>query len=282
MLFFIVVGFGVFVLLHTAPGPLLIDKINSDRAIWRMPTLPDRDRVYLTFDDGPNPTATPALLDVLRREQVQATFFLIDKHVTAETAPIVTRMAAEGHGVALHSHTRVLMFLTPDALAARLTASADHIERLSGTRPCPAFRPHAGFRSQSMYDGLARLDHVLVGWGWNLWDWNWFRRRDARTIVPRLTKGVSDGDIVVIHDGHHENPRADRRYAVETTAQLIPALRARGFEFATICGDLRERRASMPARDRVSAKTQSDRRSDLPPRPQSVRASSGDRRSGAR
>lgn len=240
---FVIAGFGALALFHTAPAPLLLDKLAGDRAVWKMPVQPDRARVYLTFDDGPNPTATPALLDVLRRERAQATFFLIDKYVTSETAPIVSRMAAEGHDVALHSHTRALMFLTPEALAARLTASADHIEQVTGVRPCHAFRPHAGWRSRSMYEGVARLDHVLVGWGWNLWDWNWFRRREARTIVPRLSSRASNGDIVVIHDGHHKNPRADRRYAVETAAQLIPALRTRGFSFGTICGDLREWRA---------------------------------------
>jgi peptidoglycan-N-acetylglucosamine deacetylase len=146
-------------------------------------------------------------------------------------------MRAEGHDVALHSHSRVLMFLTPEQLSARLIASADHIEHLSGVRPCPAFRPHAGFRSQSMYDGLKRIDHVLVGWGWNSWDWNLFRRRAADAIAPRLTKVATDGRIFVIHDGHHKNPRADRRYAVETTAQLIPALRERGFSFGGICRD---------------------------------------------
>jgi peptidoglycan-N-acetylglucosamine deacetylase len=249
MLFFIVAAaFGAIVLFHTAPVPLLIDRVNSERAVWRMPARPAAPRVYLTFDDGPNPTATPELLDVLRRERVQATFFLIDKYVTAETAPIITRMRAEGHDVALHSHTRALMFLTPDALAARLRASADHIERLSGVRPCPAFRPHAGFRSQSMYDGLRRIDHVLVGWGWNSWDWNWFRRRAASSIVPRLTKVAQDGSIIVIHDGHHKNPRADRRYAVETAAQLIPSLRDRGFSFGAICQD-REANASAERRE---------------------------------
>jgi len=235
---FVAVAFGAVVLFHTAPAPMLIDRVNGDRAVWRMPPRPAAPRVYLTFDDGPNPTATPALLDVLSRERVPATFFLIDKYVTAETAPIVARMRADGHDVALHSHTRKLMFLTPEGLAARLTASADHIEDLSGVRPCAAFRPHAGFRSQSMYDGLERIDHVLVGWGWNSWDWNHFRRREASSIVPRLTKVASDGGIIVIHDGHHKNPRADRRYAVETAAQLIPALRERGFSFGAICRDL--------------------------------------------
>ena len=61
--------------------------------------------VYLTFDDGPNPDATPQLLDVLARHGVRATFFVIDKHLTRETAPIVRR-TFEGHAVAL-TGTRV-------------------------------------------------------------------------------------------------------------------------------------------------------------------------------
>ena len=77
--------------------------------------------VYLTFDDGPNPTATPQLLDALRETGARATFFLIDTHLTSETAPIVRRMFAEGHAVALHSDTRALMVKSPDGLAETLT-----------------------------------------------------------------------------------------------------------------------------------------------------------------
>ena len=58
--------------------------------------------VYLTFDDGPNPTATPELLDVSARHRVSATFFVLDQHLTRETAPIVRRTFEEGHAVAVH------------------------------------------------------------------------------------------------------------------------------------------------------------------------------------
>jgi peptidoglycan/xylan/chitin deacetylase (PgdA/CDA1 family) len=239
---FALIAIGSIVLAHAAPFPCAIDLINRDRAVWRLAHGATAPRVYLTFDDGPNPIATPDLLDVLRRERAVATFFVIDKYVTAETAPILQRMFAEGHDVALHSDTRRLMFLTPDALAATLTAAAARIERLAGRPPCRAFRPHAGFRSASMYAGLARIDYALVGWGWNLWDWNWFRKKTAESITPRLIDRVSDGDIVVMHDGHHKNGRADRRYTIETTAKLVPALRDRGFTFGTICDGLEMRR----------------------------------------
>jgi peptidoglycan/xylan/chitin deacetylase (PgdA/CDA1 family) len=192
--------------------------------------------VYLTFDDGPNPTATPELLDVLRDTGARATFFLIDAHITDATASLVRRMFDEGHGVALHSDTRALMVKTPDDLAALLIRNADRIERLAGQRPCPLFRPHAGWRSGAMYEALIKTDYRLVGWTWGLWDWNWYRAREAEGLAQRLTRRASDGDIVVMHDGHHANPDADRRYAVEATRLLVPALRARGYRFDALCG----------------------------------------------
>ena len=230
----IAVGAGVVALAHTAPAPFLFDLIAGSRSVWHMPkrTPPT---VYLTFDDGPNPTTTPDLLDVLAREQVLATFFLIDRHITDETAPIVRRMFADGHAVALHSATRAYMLMSADAFAQTLTAAADHIEQVAGRRPCPAFRPHAGWRSWSMYAGLKTIDHRLIGWSWMLWDWNWFRHRTADSVVRRVLGRIGSGDIVVMHDGDEKAPFKDQRHTVEATARLIPELRTRGFRFGTIC-----------------------------------------------
>lgn len=234
-LLLVAAGLSLMFLAHTAPFPFVLDSWVAGDAIWRMPVDDDRPTIYLTFDDGPNPTATPALLDVLAREGAHATFFVIDRHLNARTAPIVRRMFDEGHAVGLHSHTRRLMWLSPSDLASTLTAAADRIEQLAGSRPCRAFRPHAGWRSGQMFAGLARIDHVLVGWGWGLWDWNWYHAREADTLSQRFVRRASSGDIIVMHDGHHEDPRADRQYAIDATALLVPALRARGFTFGAIC-----------------------------------------------
>ena len=229
---FWIIGIAVAALAHTAPFPFVLDA--TDRTVWRMPVT-DPPTIYLTFDDGPNPAATPALLDALDRHDVAATFFVIDRHITQETAPIVQRAFEEGHAVALHSHTRRLMFLTRSAVAAHLQQAAARIEGLTGHRPCRSFRPHAGHRSVPMLMGAARAGYIVVGWGWMLWDFNWFRQKTPDALVPRLADHASAGDILVIHDGHHEDPEADRRYAVETADRLIPELKARGFQFGTIC-----------------------------------------------
>lgn len=219
---------------HTAPFPFLLERFAPAHALWEMPES-DPPAVYLTFDDGPNPAATPALLDVLRRERARATFFLIGDHLNDETAPIVRRIVAEGHAVAIHSNTRGLMLKTPAEFETFLADAALTIERMSGAPPCRLFRPHAGWRGGAMYAGAARAGYRIVGWGWGLWDWNWYRKREGPEVASRIARRASNGDIVVLHDGHHVDPRADRTYAIDAVSHLVPALRARGFHFLPLC-----------------------------------------------
>lgn len=235
MLWLVIAGFGTIFLAHTAPFPFLLESFAPSRSVWRMPSQGREPMIYLTYDDGPNPAATPALLDVLRDTGARATFFLIDAHLTEATAPIVRRMFEEGHAVALHADTRALMIKTPEDFAELLMRNAARIQQLAGGQPCRLFRPHAGWRSGSMYEGLARIDHRLVGWSWGLWDWNWYRPREAEGLAQRLVRGASAGDIIVMHDGHHVDPEPDRRYAVEATRQLVPGLKARGYGFGVLC-----------------------------------------------
>jgi len=229
----VLVGVGLIVLAHTAPAPLFLEALVGDRAVWHMPRA-QPPTVYLTYDDGPNPSTTPALLDVLARERVHATFFLIDEHVNVETAPIVRRMFADGHAVAQHSGKRWLLLKSPSGLAATLVMAADRIERFGGQRPCRAFRPHGGWRSIAMYRGLRQIDYDLIGWGWMLWDVDPLRRRVADRVVDRLISRASAGDLVVMHDGDEKAPRKPQPQTVEATARLIPALRARGLSFGTV------------------------------------------------
>jgi peptidoglycan/xylan/chitin deacetylase (PgdA/CDA1 family) len=79
------------------------------------------------------------------------------------------------------------------------------------------------------------IDYTLVGWSWGLWDWNWYRPIEAQSLARRLAGRASPGDIIVMHDGHHVNPTADRQYAIDATRQLVPALKARGYELGVLC-----------------------------------------------
>ena len=72
-----------------------------------------------------------------------------------------------------------------------------------------------------MLVGAARAGYTVVGWGWMLWDFNWFRARSAESSFRRIAGRVSDGDIIVMHDGHHVNPRADRGWAALVIAGTL-------------------------------------------------------------
>jgi peptidoglycan/xylan/chitin deacetylase (PgdA/CDA1 family) len=228
--------FGMFALAHMAPFPFLLEAFRPTGSLWHVEAAAGAPpTIYLTFDDGPNPDWTPPLLDALQEHGVRATFFLIDEHITADTTPIVRRMADEGHAIGLHSGTRRLMITEPNALATTLQEAASRIRSITAREPCRLFRPHAGWRSTTMYQALGKIGYRLAGWSWGMWDWDWWRGRHATRIAERLARKASAGDIVVIHDGHHKNPRADRRHAAETIRRLAPVLQARGFMFDTLC-----------------------------------------------
>ena len=238
MLLALAIGIGaVAILSHTAPAPFLFEAFRPSRSLWRLPPAPGAPKaIYLTFDDGPNPQWTPALLDALRETGARATFFLIDEHITIDSASVVRRIADEGHAIGLHSGTRQLLVMRPADLAARLQAAASRIEAITGTSPYRLFRPHAGWRSASMYEALASIDFRLAGWTWGMWDWDWWRQPRADRIATRLARKADPGDIIVIHDGHHKNPRADRRHAADAVRHLVPVLRREGYVFPALCG----------------------------------------------
>ena len=154
---------GLISLAHTAPFPFLLEYVGPGRSVWHAPSIEGGPIIYLTYDDGPNADATPALLEVLEREGVTATFFVIPRHVTEDTADIVRRAVDDGHMIALHSHTRGMLLKSRDELSQLLADQADEIERLSGHRPCPLFRPHAGWRGGELYAGLDRA-RLHAGW----------------------------------------------------------------------------------------------------------------------
>jgi peptidoglycan/xylan/chitin deacetylase (PgdA/CDA1 family) len=239
MIAIVALVFGVAALAHIAPFPFLFEAFRPSRSLWHVKSRPGTPpAVYLTFDDGPNPDWTPPLLDALHEHGIRATFFLIDEHITSETAPIVKRIADEGHAIGLHTGTRRLMVTAPDELARTLQRAAARIAAITGRAPCRLFRPHAGWRSTAMYEGLDRAGYTLAGWSWGMWDWHWWQTPRGARVASRLARKASAGDIIVIHDGHHVNPRADRRHAAETVRRLAPLLRSRGFEFGTLCNEL--------------------------------------------
>ena len=164
-------------------------------------TLPPTGRdVALTFDDGPHPVGTPAVLEILRARGAQATFFLVGEQVERHRS-LAADIAAAGHGIALHGHRHHLQLrVPPSALADDLRRAHALIAETTGHAPT-VYRPPYGVFSPAGLQ-IARRQ----GWEpmlWSKWGTDWRKFISPRTIAQRVTTGVVGGDVLLLHDADH-------------------------------------------------------------------------------
>ena len=198
------------------------------RVLGRLPTT--EKHVALTFDDGPNPVATPRILDVLKTEGVEATFFLLGRHV--ERWPdLAHRVAAEGHAIGNHGyHHRKLHFRGPGYVRLDLILGSDAIENAAGRKPALFRAPH-GFRSPWVTSIARELGQRTIGWTLGVWDSD---RPGAEVIVRRAVEGSRPGTILLLHDGDGYDEAGDRTQTAEALPQIIRELRDRGYRFVSL------------------------------------------------
>jgi len=199
-------------------GPAL-GKIESDRKV-----------VALTFDDGPNPDATPLILDTLREKGVRATFFILGSH--AERWPeLVRRISHEGHQIGNHGYFhRKLQFKSPFYVSRDIRLGIRAIKRAGAPAPRYFRAPH-GFRSPWTTPIASSYGERTVGWSLGVWDSD---RPGVDEIVRRTLEGVSPGSIVLLHDGDGYNPDGDRMQTAAALPKIIDCLKEQGYEFATL------------------------------------------------
>ncbi|PJE95766.1 polysaccharide deacetylase family protein [Streptomyces carminius] len=177
--------------------------------------------VALTFDDGPDPPDTTALLDVLARERVRAVFCLVGAQVEAHPE-IVRRIVAEGHLLGNHSfHHDDLEEWEPEAVRADLERTLAAIEAAVPGAEVPFFRAPYGHWGRTIRVA-GELGMRPLGWQLSVWDWE---PPGADELVRRMS-GVVPRGIILLHDGG-----GDRSQTVEAVATLIPRLRAEGWTF---------------------------------------------------
>jgi peptidoglycan/xylan/chitin deacetylase (PgdA/CDA1 family) len=165
--------------------------------ITRLPST--RTRVVgLTFDDGPDPEVTPAVLDLLEDAGARATFFCIGQRAEAYPA-VVAAIRARGHGVENHSYSHPNGFALrgPRGLRREILRAQEAIERSGGGRPS-LFRAPAGIQNPFLAAVLAKAGLSLVSWSRRGFD---TVTRDGARVATRLGRGLSAGDILLLHDG---------------------------------------------------------------------------------
>jgi peptidoglycan/xylan/chitin deacetylase (PgdA/CDA1 family) len=183
--------------------------------------------VALTFDDGPNPDATPLILDALKSRGVHATFFVLGRH--AERWPeLVKRVADEGHAIGNHGYYhRKLHFKSPAYVRDDLTRGTRMIEQAGGGRPTLFRAPH-GFRSPWVTSIARSLGQRTVGWSLGVWD---SARPGAEAIAERTVAGARPGAILLLHDGDGYDAAGDRMQTARAVPLLVDRLLAQDYRF---------------------------------------------------
>jgi peptidoglycan/xylan/chitin deacetylase (PgdA/CDA1 family) len=193
--------------------------------------LGDGDAVALTFDDGPHPQGTPAVLEALRERGATATFFLVGEQVIRYPT-LVAEIVAAGHGAELHCFRhRNNLRLGPrgfleDAERARAT-----IEEASG-QPVACYRPPYGIFSAPTLHAVKRR-----GWRpvlWSRWGRDWDRGATAESIARRSSAGIAAGDIVLLHDADYYSARGSWVRTAAALPLILDEIEACGLKMVSL------------------------------------------------
>jgi peptidoglycan-N-acetylglucosamine deacetylase len=180
-----------------------------------------RGEVAITIDDGPDPEVTPAVLALLERQGIRASFFCVGERV-ARFPQLARDIVARGHTIENHSehHLHRFSLLGPRGMRTEVGHAQASIAAVTGVAP-RFFRAPAGLRNPFLAPVLTRLGLDLVSWTRRGFD---TVSADAARVLARLTRGVAPGDILLLHDGHAARTAAGAPLILEVLPPLIAAL----------------------------------------------------------
>jgi poly-beta-1,6 N-acetyl-D-glucosamine synthase len=213
---------------HLAVSGAVLDLRSSTP---RAAPAPDRT-VALTFDDGPDPRWTPALLNVLARHHAKATFFVVGSRVLAHPS-LLRRVRADGNEIGVHTFTHVDMSTVSSwerNLQLSLTETA--VAGAAGVHPVLFRPPYSSTpaavttRDYAVYREIAQRGYLIALADFDSRDW---QRDGVDAIVGRATPPGMAGGIILFHDGG-----GDRSETVDAVDQLLTSLQSRGYRFVTV------------------------------------------------
>ena len=187
--------------------------------IWRANT--SSKVIYLTFDDGPIPEATPFILDTLDAFDAKATFFMVGERVNSETKHLLDREIQNGCELGNHSyaHPNMKELSTDDGLA-QFQMTDDLIAQYNNGQGATVIRFPYGNSTDEL---LASIGRPSIMWDVDTLDW---QTKNVQANISAVLDSVSPGDIILMHDIHETT--------VESCATIVPELINRGYELVTI------------------------------------------------
>jgi peptidoglycan/xylan/chitin deacetylase (PgdA/CDA1 family) len=194
--------------------------------LFGVPTcLPSPHGIALTFDDGPHAEGTPAVLDALARAGARATFFLVGEQVQ-RLPSLASEISAAGHAVGIHGYRHTLLLRrTPAALRDDFARAAEVIGNATGAAPT-LYRPPYGVFSLPALRLVRRLG--WSPWLWSRWGRDWERGATPASIAARATRGLSGGDVVLLHDADHYSSADSWRRTAAAMPSVLAAVSQSG------------------------------------------------------
>lgn len=187
--------------------------------------------IALTFDDGPHPRYTDAILDILKEYGIRATFFVVGENAALYHDEL-KRIADEGHEIGNHTYTHAdLKRIDKSALQKELEETERIIESLSGKRPA-VFRPPEGKCNETVVECANERGYTTVLWNVDPRDW---ASPTAKEVSDVILKNAQCGSVILCHD-YNSNGRSPTPDALRT---VIPMLKAMGYSFVTVSELLR-------------------------------------------
>lgn len=182
--------------------------------------------VALTFDDGPSPIYTPQVLDILKKYNIKATFFVVG--TSAKKYPeLIKRIAAEGHYVNEHTMTHpMLTQLAKDKWYWEMIEPANIIKSILNKRPACLRYPY-GMSNQAVRDYIRSHDLMPLPMGFNSFD---YERPGTDKIVTWVLKNARSGQVFLLHDGYDK-----REQTVAALPVIIEGIQKKGLGFSQIC-----------------------------------------------
>ena len=181
--------------------------------------------IALTFDDGPHPEGTPAVMEILDRVGAKATFFLVGEQVERWPA-VAAAIVQDGHEVACHGYRHILQLRrTPTALRDDFRRAVNVLGEVTGYPP-RYYRPPYGVFSAAGLTTARRGGCVPLLW--SRWGRDWERRATAASIAARATRNLHGGDVVLLHDSDHYSSAGSWRRTAAAVPSVLAAISQTG------------------------------------------------------
>lgn len=190
----------------------------------------DEPVIALTFDDGPDPTFTPRVLDLLAKHDAKATFFVVGQSAVMHR-DVIERIADAGHAIANHTHSHVSMVGVD---AAERQRQIDACEQAIAPWSCRLFRPPWGHQDIASCRQTVGRGLQVVCWGLEVQDYSY---ADPKVMADQLVEGAVPGSIVLLHDAIHHDAvpgvNTDRSDMLESLDEYLTRVGDR-FTFVTL------------------------------------------------